>query len=107
MVASRLINYSEAEAILPEEQCGFRSARSTIDMLFVVLRLRELRRARKIPMYMCFIDFQKAYDSVYRELLWVVLARFGVPEKMLTVIRQFHDGKDVCSHRFYSISSLL
>ena len=41
---------------------------------------------------MCFIDLQKAYDSVDRELLWVVLARFGVPEKMLTVIRQFHEG---------------
>ena len=60
-------------------------------MLFV-RRLQELGRARKIPLYMCFIDLQKAYDSVDRELLWVVLARFGVPEKMLTVIRQFHEG---------------
>ena len=41
---------------------------------------------------MCFIDLQKAYDSVDRELLRVVLARFGVPEKMRTVIRQFHEG---------------
>ena len=61
-------------------------------MLFVVRRLQELGRARKIPPYTCFIDLQKAYDSVDRELLWVVLARFGVPEKMLTVIRQFHEG---------------
>ena len=92
MVASRLSNYCEAEGILPEEQCGFRPARSTVDMLFVVRRLQELGRARRIPLYMCFIDLQKAYDSVDRELLWVVLARFGVPEKMLTVIRQFHEG---------------
>ena len=61
-------------------------------MLFVVRRLQELRRARKIPLYMYFIDLQKAYDSVDRELLRVGLARFGVPEKMLTVIRQFHEG---------------
>ena len=61
-------------------------------MLFVVRRLQELRRARKIPLYMCFMDLQKPYDSVDRELLWVVLARFGVPEKILTVIRQFHEG---------------
>ena len=38
------------------------------------------------------MDLQKAYDSVDQELLWVVLARFGVPEKMLTVMRQFHEG---------------
>ena len=90
MVASRLSNYCEAQGMLPEEQCVFRPARSTIDMLFVVRRLQELGRARKTPLCMCFIDLQKAYDSVNRELLWVVLARFGVPEKMSIVIRQFH-----------------
>ena len=92
MVASRLSNYCETGGILPDEQCGFRPARSTVDMLFVVHRLQELERARRIPMHMCFIDLQKAYDSVDRELLWAVLARFGVPEKMLTIIGQFHEG---------------
>ena len=71
-VARRLSNYCEANGILPEEQCGFRPARSTTDMLFV-RRLQELGRARKILLYMYFIDLQKAYDSVDRELLWVVL----------------------------------
>ena len=61
-------------------------------MLFVMRRLQELGRRRKIPLYMCFIDLQKAYDSVDRELLWKVLARIGVPETMIAVIRQFHDG---------------
>ena len=41
---------------------------------------------------MCFVGLQKAYDSVDRELLWKVLVRAGVPEEMITVIRQFHDG---------------
>ena len=95
MVAYRLSDYCEAGGILPKEQCGFRPARSTVDMLFVVRRLQELARARKIPLYMCFIDLLKAYDSVDRELLWLVLARFGVPEKMLSVIRQFHEGMRV------------
>ena len=27
-----------------------------------------------------------------RQLLWTLLARFGVPQKMLAVIRHFHDG---------------
>ena len=68
IVASRLSNYCEAKGISLQEQCGFRPARSTIDTLFV-RRLQELRRARKIPLFMCFIDLQKAHDSVNRELL--------------------------------------
>ena len=56
MVASRLSNYCAARGILPEEQCGFRPASSTIDVLFVVRRLQELGRAREIPLCMCFIE---------------------------------------------------
>ena len=45
---------------------------------------------------MCVIDLTKAYDSVDRSLLWDVLARFGVPPRMLAVIRQFNDGMQAC-----------
>ena len=45
---------------------------------------------------MCFIDLTKAYDSVDQILLWIVLARFGMPPRMLAVIRQFHDGMQAC-----------
>ena len=84
MVASRLSNCCEAKGVLPEEQCGFRPTRSIFDMLLVVRRMQKLRRARRTPLQMCFID------SVDRVLLWVVLACFGVPG--LTVIRQFHEA---------------
>ena len=53
IVANRLSDFCEAQQILPEEQCGFRPARSTIDMLFVVRRLQEQGRQRKIPLYIC------------------------------------------------------
>ena len=39
IVANHLSDFCEAQQILPKEQCGFRPARSTIDMLFVVRRL--------------------------------------------------------------------
>ena len=38
----------------------------------------------------------QAYDSVKRTLLWTVLARFGVPQNMISVIRQFHDSMRAC-----------
>ena len=64
--------------------------------MFVVRRLQERARKKDTPLYMCFIDLTKAYDSVDRTLLLDVLARFGVPPRMLAVIRQFHDGMQAC-----------
>ena len=62
----------------------------------VIRRLRELARKKRIPLYVCFIDLTKAYDSVDRTLLWTVLARFGVPQNMISVIRQFREGVRAC-----------
>ena len=36
------------------------------------------------------------YYSVDRTLLWIVLARFGVPQNIFSIIRQFHDGMRAC-----------
>ena len=96
MIARRLSEYCECVGILPEEQSGFRPNRSTIDMMFVIRRLQELAQKKRITLYVCFIDFTKAYGSVDRTLLWTILARFGVPQNMISVIRQFHDGMRAC-----------
>ena len=65
-------------------------------MMFVVRKLQELERKGGVPLFLCFIDLQKAYDSVDRTLLWQVLTRFEVPPQMFVVIRQFHDGMKAC-----------
>ena len=69
IIARRLSEYCERVGILPEEQSGFRPNRSTTDMMFVIRRLQELARKKRISLYVCFIDLTKAYDSVDRTLL--------------------------------------
>ena len=96
IIARRLSEYCERVGILSEEQSGFRPNHSTTDMMFVIRRLQELARKKQILLYVCFIDLTKAYDSVDRTLLWTVLARFGVQQIMISVIRQFHDGMRAC-----------
>ena len=96
IIARRLREYCEHVGILPEKESGFRPNRSTTDMMFMIRRLQELARKKRIPLYVCFIDLTKAYDSVDRTLLWTVLARFDVPQNMVSVIRQFYDGMRAC-----------
>ena len=96
VAARRLSAYCEAKRLLPEEQCGFRPDRSTTDMMFVVRRLQKIGRKAGVSLFMCFIDLQKAYDTVDRTLLWQVLTRIGVPPQMIAIMRQFHDGMRAC-----------
>ena len=86
VVATRLSADYEARNLLPEEQCGFSPHRSTVDMMFAVRMLQELGRKARVQLFLCFIDLQKAYDSVDRTLLWQVLARFGVPPQMMEMM---------------------
>ena len=74
IIARRLSEYCERVGILLEEQSGFRPNRSTTDMMFVIRRLQELAWKKRIPLYVCFIDLTKAYDSVDRIPCWTVLA---------------------------------
>ena len=96
VVARRLSAYCEAKGLLPKEQCGFRPDRSTTDMMFVVHRLQEIRRKAGVSLFMCFIDLQKAYDTVDCTFLWQVFTCIRVPPQMIAVIQQFHDGMRAC-----------
>ena len=88
IIARRLSDYCK--------QSGFRPNRSTTDTMFVIRRLQELAWKKQIPLYVCFINLTEAYDSVDRNLLWTVLARFSVPQRMNSVMHQFHDGMRAC-----------
>ena len=41
---------------------------------------------------MTFVDLTKAFDTVSREGLWKILAKFGCPAKFIAMVRQFHEG---------------
>jgi hypothetical protein len=57
-----------------EEQCGYTTARSCIDHIFTLRQILE--KSKQIGMV--FIDIEKAYDSVPRELLLQALEQASV-----------------------------
>ena len=77
IIARRLGEYCKHVGVLSEDQSGFRPNRSIIDMMLVIRRLQELAQKERVPLYICFIDFTKVYDSVDRILLWTVLAHLA------------------------------
>lgn len=54
----------KTEEILTESQAGFRRGRSTIDQLFSLRQMAEKYTEFSKSLYICHIDYQKAFDSV-------------------------------------------
>ena len=79
-----------AERVYPESQCGFRSKRSTTDMIFSVRQLQEKCNEQNMPLYIAFIDLTKAFDLVSREGLYAILLKIGCPPKLFNIVKSFH-----------------
>ena len=79
-----------AETVLPESQCGFRRNRGTTDMIFAVRQLMEKAREQHRNLYIAFVDFAKAFDSVNRNALWVIMKKMGCPPKFVAILKCLH-----------------
>ena len=41
---------------------------------------------------MLFVDFEKAFDFVYRESLWNIMRSYGIPDKIVREIASIYEG---------------
>lgn len=75
---------------LAEEQGGFRAKRSTVDQLFVFNEtlLRQRRAGRTTHCF--FIDFRKAFDTVWHQGLWRRLWEEGIQGKAWRILRSLY-----------------
>ena len=55
-----------AQENTPESQCGFRSNRGTVDMIFVLRQIPEKCRQLNMGLYAALVDLTKAFYTVSR-----------------------------------------
>ena len=48
--------------------------------------------AFQLDVSFCFIDFRAAFDSVDREMMCKSMKHYGLPQKVLNVIRNSYEG---------------
>ena len=84
-----------SEAILLEEQNGFRISRPYIDNVFIIKQTIEKRREFNLETHMAFLDLGKAFDRVNRKQLWQILNRRGIPFHLIEVIRSLYKNTSV------------
>ena len=61
------------ESKIGENQRGFRKGRGTVDGLFTIRQIIEKSKSFKKDIAFGFVDLEKAFDSVPRELAFAVM----------------------------------
>ena len=87
ILLERIKTEVEKEHVLRDEQAGFRQERSTTDQIATLRNIIEQSLEWNTTLYTIFVDFEKAFDSVDRDTLWKLLAYYGIPEKIIKLIR--------------------
>lgn len=80
------------DTILRQEQAGFRKGRSCIDHIFVLRQILEQSHEWNSPLYLVFVDFEKAFDSLHRASLWRILRHYGIPQKLVNIIQSLYEN---------------
>ena len=93
---NKRISYYVDDAILGEEQAGFREGYSTIDHIFVLHIIIQIYQSVNKRVYCAFIDYQKAFDSINRTLLWEKLLSYKINGKVYNVIKNMYINVKSC-----------
>jgi hypothetical protein len=71
-------------------QFGFMLGRSTMEAIFLIRQVMERYKEQKKDLHMVFIDLEKAYDKIPRNLIWWALDKHKVPTKLLRPIKPIY-----------------
>jgi hypothetical protein len=86
---------------------GFRPAHQTIDHIFTLHVVMEEAQHHSSKVYYCFVDFQKAFDSIPREALLQRLKDIGISVTLLTAIMHLYESVLGRLHTTHGMSNFI
>ena len=94
---TRLQHYVNQE--LTDVQAEFRKGRGTRDQIgnipWIIEKAREFQENKtKQNIYLCFIDYAKAFDCVDHNKLWEILKEMGIPDHLTCLLRNLYAGQE-------------
>ena len=86
---------------LPDVHAGFRKRRGTRDQIasihWVIKKAREFQK----NIYLCFIDYMKAFDCIDHDKLWKALREMGIPDHLTCLLRNLYAGQEATVKTLY------
>ena len=72
---------------LPDVQAGLQRGRGTRDKIANIHWIMEKARKFQKNIYLCFIDYTKAFDCIDHNKLWKILKEMGIPDNLTYLLR--------------------
>jgi len=79
---------------ISDEQAGFVEGRGTREHIVNVRQIMEKCKGHNIPLYMCFIDYSKAFDCVSHGQLWNIMKTMGFPLHIISLISKLYENQE-------------
>ena len=83
----------------PREQAGFRERFSTTDHLQALGQLIEKANEYQLKLCVGFIDYEKAFDSVEHQDLFLALRKIGINEGYVQILEDIYTNATAKFHR--------
>ena len=104
IVNERLKKWAIENDVISDAQFGFKADYSTVDAIFILESLIHRAISCKQKLYTCFIDFKRAFDSVYRNGLWYKMIKNGLDGKLFDLIRSIYSEVMSCVKNIHTFS---
>ena len=92
ILQARLQLYMNRE--LPDVQTGFRKGRGTRDQIANICWIMGKAKEFQKNIYLCYIDYAKAFDCVDHNKLWKILGEMGIPDHLTCLLRNLYAGQE-------------
>ena len=79
---------------LPDVQAGFRKDRGTRDEIANIFWITEKAKEFQKTVYLCFINYAKAFDCANHNKLWKTLKEKGIPDHLTCLLRNLYAGQE-------------
>ena len=79
----------------PREQARFRSRYSTTDHIHVINQLKEKCREYNIPLFITFVEYEKAFDSVQTQAVLTSLQEQGIEDVYIELLNEIYTNSSM------------